>query len=233
MHRADFHTAPALPLAPLASSAPAGGAAGAAFADIHDQVQNEVRQFLEHGAGDAVYSGGLSAEGLALRSRTQTSAAAAVPAGSTEQQFLASVMPLAQQAGQRLGVAPELVAAHAALESGWGRHPLRQADGNDSHNLFGIKAGAGWQGAVVAAATTEYEAGVALNTKAGFRSYPDQASAFHDYTDVLLNPRYRSALNVGSDAQAFARGLVQGGYATDPAYADKLASVAARLMKNN
>jgi len=46
-------------------------------------------------------------------------------------------------------------------------------------------------------------------------------------------PRYRGALNVGSDARAFAQGLARGGYATDPAYADKLARVAARLQSRD
>ena len=37
------------------------------------------------------------------------------------------------------------------------------------------------------------------------------------------------ALGTGSDVGAFARGLVHGGYATDPDYVAKLTSVAARL----
>ena len=28
----------------------------------------------------------------------------------------------------------------AALESGWGKHEIRMADGSNSYNLFGIKA---------------------------------------------------------------------------------------------
>ena len=44
----------------------------------------------------------------------------------------------------------------AAHESGWGQHEIRNADGTTSHNLFGIKAGAGWKGAVAEVTTTEY-----------------------------------------------------------------------------
>jgi flagellar protein FlgJ len=128
-------------------------------------------------------------------------------------------------------VAPELVSAHAALESGWGQRPLRQAQGGDSHNLFGLKASGDWRGAATAVLTTEYEGGAALKKTERFRSYPDQASAFRDYAQVLLaNPRYRAALNTGSDARAFAEGLARGGYATDPAYADKLTRLATRLQ---
>jgi hypothetical protein len=92
-----------------------------------------------------------------------------------------------------------------------------------SHNLFGIKAGASLARRDGEAATTEYVGGAALKTSARFRSYPDQASAFRDYAQMLSdNPRFRDALGAGSDAQAFAAGLAKGGYATDPAYAAKL-----------
>ncbi len=43
------------------------------------------------------------------------------------------------------------------------------------------------------------------------------------------NPRYASALNTGSDVQAFANALQRGGYATDPDYARKLVTVAAEV----
>jgi flagellar protein FlgJ len=154
--------------------------------------------------------------------------------GQAQQEFLAAIAPLAQQTGQQLGVSPDIVAAQAALETGWGQKPLRQADGADTHNLFGMKAGGGWRSDVTSAMTTEDQDGTAIKKTERFRSYPDQASAFHDYAQLLLtNPRYRSALNAGSDAQAFAQGLARGGYATDPAYADKLTRIAARVRSQS
>lgn len=145
--------------------------------------------------------------------------------------FLDAIADAARDAGQRLGVRPELVAAHAALESGWGQRPLRHPDGRSAHNLFGIKAGAGWDGEVVHAQTTEFENGAAVGRSDAFRSYPDAQSAFRDYARLLAtSPRYRAALGAGGDARAFAGALSRGGYATDPAFADKLARVAARLL---
>jgi len=145
----------------------------------------------------------------------------------SQKEFLQSIMPWATEAAQKLGVAPELVAAHAALESGWGQHPL-----GASNNLFGIKAGGQWQGAVTSAATTEYAMGLPMKKVEKFRSYPDAASAFRDYANVLAdNPRYRDALNTGSDARAFAQGVARGGYATDPSYADKLMKLATQLQR--
>jgi len=149
---------------------------------------------------------------------------------AAQQEFIAAIAPAAQAVAGELGVAPELVVAHAALESGWGRWPLRGADGRTTHNLFGIKAGEGWQGAVVRARTTEFDAGVPVKREDAFRSYADAQSAFRDYARLLIdNPRYAGALQTGDDARAFAEGLVRGGYATDPAYADKLTRVAAQI----
>jgi len=36
------------------------------------------------------------------------------------------------------------------------------------------------------------------------------------------NPRYSKVVESGASAQGFAQGLQKAGYATDPAYADKL-----------
>src|SRR5438067_1790309 len=71
----------------------------------------------------------------------------------------------------------------------------------------------------------------ALKTSARFRAYPDQASAFRDYAQMLIdNPRFRGVLKAGSDAHAFASALAKGGYATDPAYAAKLSRLAGKLQ---
>ncbi|MDB5849664.1 MAG: flagellar rod assembly protein FlgJ, partial [Rhodoferax sp.] len=102
--------------------------------------------------------------------------------------------------------------------------------GRDSHNLFGIKAQAGRDGARAEAATTEFEDGAAVSKTESFRNYPDYATAFRDYTRLLQdNPRYAAALNTGADAGAFAQALARGGYATDPNYAAKLTRLATQL----
>ncbi|GGY95863.1 hypothetical protein GCM10007388_31580 [Pseudoduganella plicata] len=233
---------PALPAAFSGGSAPGG------FSTAFRQVQSDVAAFIAHGGGDSASSGAeLSADGAALRARLAASVLGgadstgaiegAAEAGgidkNLQQQFLASIRPYAEEAGQKLGVSPDIVAAHAALESGWGQRPLRNGTA-DTNNLFGIKAGSSWQGDVASNVTTEYEHGAALKKVEKFRSYPDQASAFRDYASLLSNnPRYQNALNAGNDAHAFAQGLAQGGYATDPAYAQKLSKLAARVAKTD
>jgi flagellar protein FlgJ len=111
----------------------------------------------------------------------------------------------------------------AALESGWGQHEIRNANGTSTHNLFGVKAGKDWTGPVVERTTTEFVNGVAQKTTAKFRVYSSYAESFRDYANVLRsNSRYSSVISHGKDAAGFARGLQKAGYATDPAYADKL-----------
>jgi flagellar protein FlgJ len=223
--RATAAAAPTPPLQPVM-------ARGNGFAALIGEVRADTDHFIANGSPSTAWAS-LTVEAQAMRARLQgTGAVAGSRADSESQQaFLASIALSARETGQRLGVAPELVAAHAALESGWGQRPLRQANGEDTNNLFGIKAGARWSGAVTTALTTEHEAEGAVKKSERFRSYPDQASAFRDYAQLLLdNPRYRAALNTGSDARAFAHGLARGGYATDPAYADKLERVARSLQ---
>ena len=146
--------------------------------------------------------------------------------------FIQGMLPHARNAAAQLGVAPEFVVAHAALESGWGKRSIRNADGSNSHNLFGIKATGDWQGKSTSITTTEYVNGSAQKKVEKFRSYDSYADAFSDYASMLKNaPRYQAALNQGRNVQGFAQGLQNGGYATDPRYARKLVDVAASLAQ--
>ena len=237
MRHAEFSTtsiAATLPTAPTRPAEALGGAGG--FDKAFAAVQGEVADFIQNGG--AASAPELTPEGSLWRNRSAASVLAAPEteegsASADQQAFLDSIAPWAKEAADQLGVAPELVQAHAALESGWGQRPIRAGDGASSHNLFGIKAGGKWDGAVAESATTEYVGGAAVKTKERFRSYPDGASAFRDYARMLLdNPRYKGAIGAGNDAHAFAQGLAKGGYATDPAYAAKLARLAGKLQGN-
>jgi flagellar protein FlgJ len=137
--------------------------------------------------------------------------------------FLRELWPHAERAARALGVAPEALLAQAALETGWGRHVMRGADGASSYNLFGIKADPSWDGQLAHASTLEYKDGVAVKTRAAFRAYGSVAESFADYVGFLkANPRYQKALAAAQDPAAYVEELQRAGYATDPAYAAKL-----------
>lgn len=145
-------------------------------------------------------------------------------AGSTvdAREFVSRLWPAAADAARSTGIPPQFMLAQAALETGWGRFEPRRADGSQSFNVFGIKAGRSWQGPVAEAATTEYVNGVAQKQVERFRAYGSYAEAFRDYSSLLsTNPRYAHVLGT-QDAASFARGLQHAGFATDPMYAAKL-----------
>ena len=132
----------------------------------------------------------------------------------------------AQAAEAATGIPAAFMIGQAAHESGWGRREILNADGSPSNNLFGIKAGADWKGAVAETTTTEYVDGRAVKTVARFRAYASPVESFADYARLMKDsPRYQQVLAQAQDAGSFAAGLQRAGYATDPAYAEKLTRV--------
>lgn len=146
-----------------------------------------------------------------------------VPEGARD--FVNRVWAHAGEASRSTGIPAHFMVGQAALESGWGRGELRRADGSPSYNLFNIKAGSSWKGAVVEVPVTEYANGRPYTETARFRAYGSYSEAFRDYANLLRSsPRYAEVLGQ-TDAAGFARSLQQAGYATDPMYADKLTRI--------
>jgi flagellar protein FlgJ len=141
--------------------------------------------------------------------------------------FVRELAPQASVVAKELGLSLRTVLAQAALETNWGKHMPTHADGSSSFNLFGIKAGGGWDGARVNVPTLEYEGGIAVRKQAQFRSYKSTADSLADYAELIKSdPRYAQARGRGDDVLGYARALVDGGYATDPDYAGKVATLA-------
>lgn len=144
---------------------------------------------------------------------------------SAARQFVDRVLPYAIEASRQLGVPADFMVAQAALETGWGRAEIRYADGRPSYNVFGIKAGGNWNGAVAEAVTTEYVDGVAQTRTERFRAYGSYAEAFADYARLLGSNRRYAGVVASADGVSFARELQRAGYASDPEYATKLGRV--------
>ena len=125
------------------------------------------------------------------------------------------------------GVLPSITVAQAILESGWGQSILTSAP---YYNLFGIKQGTGWQGAIVNMKTSEYVNGKWVTISAPFRAYSSQMASFQDHTKFLLtNSRYagNGVINAKNYVN-MANGLQAAGYATDPTYANRLINLVER-----
>ena len=106
---------------------------------------------------------------------------------------------------------PELVAAQWALESGWGKKT------SGKNNYFGIK------GSGTKHNTQEFEGGKFVTINAEFEDF----NSLYDCVVYLVERWYKNwkqykGVNTAASKEAGARHLIKEGYATDPAYADKL-----------
>ncbi len=177
--------------------------------------------------------GGAAAPALGAPSTPKPAATDAVSAAkipTRQAGFVHRHDAAAKAAEAQSGIPAAFMIAQAAHETGWGHREIRNTDGTPSHNLFGIKAGAGWTGPVAEITTTEYVSGQPRKVTAKFRAYESYEESFRDYARLIKDsPRYQQAYRQATDgtpdAAAFAQGLQRAGYATDPAYADKLARV--------
>jgi peptidoglycan hydrolase FlgJ len=192
-------------------------------------IARQLERQLGSGAAQA-----LAAPPAAAAAGAATGAAAAspdaTPLSSRQIDFIRTHQDAARAAESVSGIPAAFTVAQAAHESGWGQREIRNADGTSSHNLFGIKAGPGWTGPVAEITTTEYVGGEAQKVTAKFRSYASYGESFRDYARLMKeSPRYAGVVAQAAQApasaasaQGFAHGLQRAGYATDPAYADKL-----------
>lgn len=147
-------------------------------------------------------------------------------------EFVATMLPMAEQAAKRIGIDPRYLVAQAALETGWGKSVMRNSDGSSSHNLFGIKASGNWQGDSARAITSEFRDGQFVKETAAFRSYDSYQDSFHDLVSLLQNnSRYKDAVKAADKPEQFVQELQKAGYATDPNYASKISQIA-RQMKS-
>lgn len=144
----------------------------------------------------------------------------------TPEMFVSALKPYADKAASALNVDGDVLLAQAALETGWGNHVIHTEHGENSFNLFNIKADARWDGEKVNVSTVEYSRGIAQQEKADFRRYNSYEESFADYVTFLqTNPRYQQALAAEGDSAAYAEELQRAGYATDPAYAEKIKNI--------
>lgn len=140
--------------------------------------------------------------------------------------FVQQHQSAASRAEAATGIPASFMIAQAAHETGWGRKEIRHADGTPAHNLFGIKAGSNWNGPTADVVTTEYVNGQPRKMVQKFRAYASYAESFADYAQLMKsNPRYEQVVASRGNAHGFAHGLQKAGYATDPAYAEKLSKV--------
>lgn len=138
-------------------------------------------------------------------------------------EFIRLILPGAMEGYKKYGILPSLTIAQAILESDWG---TRMVD----NNVFGIKATPSWKGKTAEAWTREYVDGKLKEVKASFRVYDKIEDGIEDHIELIGNAsRYETVRNAKNYKDA-ALAVEKAGYATDPAYAEKLIEI---IEKNN
>ncbi|KRP51752.1 flagellar assembly peptidoglycan hydrolase FlgJ [Pseudomonas poae] len=204
-----------VPTAPVAIDAKSAPLRNSAAAD--NVVNSSARAFAAPSGQMQVYA----------RAVAQPPLAPAKKAFSSQDEFVATMLPMAKAAAARIGIDPKYLVAQAALETGWGKSVMRAQDGSSSHNLFGIKAGKSWQGEQARAITSEFRDGAMVKETAQFRSYTSYQDSFHDLVTLLQsNDRYKDVVKSADNPEQFVRELQKAGYATDPDYASKISQIA-------
>jgi peptidoglycan hydrolase FlgJ len=148
---------------------------------------------------------------------------------SSPEEFVQKLKPIVASVLSGSGLPVDAVLGQAALETGWGRAVIADTQGQLSHNLFGIKDHAKGEDSV-AIHSKEFEHGRWVNKQDNFRAYPDWAASVKDYVSTITqSPRYAHLLEKVDDALSYLSGLQDAGYATDPNYAEKIASLIPRV----
>ncbi len=141
-------------------------------------------------------------------------------------QFIKQLWNVASDVIAESGLNPKAVIAQAALETGWGRHIIKNSNGHSSFNLFGIKSGRSWNGEQVKANTLEFRDGVMMQSQEQFRSYASLQESVKDYVSFIKNnQRYSHAVEQQGNPERYAAELQRAGYATDPEYASKIIKI--------
>lgn len=137
--------------------------------------------------------------------------------------FVTAIAEPAKRVQKTLGVPFEVVIAQAALETGWGQKMIKTPQGENSNNLFNIKADKRWSGDKVQKETLEFENGALVKKREPFRVYDTIEDSISDYVSFLSKgSRYKEALSNPKNVEHFLQGLQKAGYATDPQYANKI-----------
>jgi flagellum-specific peptidoglycan hydrolase FlgJ len=133
--------------------------------------------------------------------------------------YIQQYAAIAQEEMRRYKIPASITLAQGLLESQLGQGVLAQK----SNNHFGIKCKREWKGKKV------YHDDDAPGEC--FRAYKDPKESYRDHSLFLVErERYASLFRLKkTNYKAWAKGLKKAGYATDPAYAEKLIGLIERL----
>lgn len=145
----------------------------------------------------------------------------------TTDQFIEKIGETSREVGQKNGIYSSVMIAQAILESGSGNSSLAS---EPNYNLFGIKGK--FEDQSVSFRTLEQDdAGSSFQITAEFRKYPSYKESLEDYAKLLKQgisgnqDFYKPAWKDQTESYKDATKYLQGRYATDKQYAEKLNAI--------
>ena len=145
-----------------------------------------------------------------------------------QQSFFNNVLPAIQQVSQKNSIVTSVMLAQSILESGWGTSQLA----TNAYNIFGIKADSSWKGNTYTVHTKEVVNGRTITVEKQFRAYKSLLESISDYGSFFTSTAWRiknyASFLQATNYETALTSLLASGYATDPAYAEKLKSIVQR-----
>lgn len=133
--------------------------------------------------------------------------------------FIEESAGLAVKIAKKRKLFPSVMIAQSILESNWGRSELSR----EYNNYFGIKAVQKGHGVVFE--TEEYVDGKSGRYMESFKKYSSKKESFNHYAKLLSTAKRYEKVKTARDYKEAAKYIQEGGYATDPNYANKIISV--------
>lgn len=135
------------------------------------------------------------------------------------QEYIEDTEKIAVRIARKNNILPSVMLAQSILESNWGRSELSR----EYNNYFGIKAVKKDQGVVFE--TEEYVDGESGRYMENFKKYSSKRESFEHYAKLLSTAKRYEKVKTAKNYKEAAQYIKEGGYATDPSYADKIISV--------
>lgn len=145
----------------------------------------------------------------------------------TTDQFIKKIGEVSREIGQKNGIYSSVMIAQAILESGSGNSSLAS---EPNYNLFGIKGTFKDQGVTFNTLEQDKE-GQSYQISSEFRKYPSYKESLEDYANLIKKgikgntDFYKDAWKDQTESYQDATKHLQGRYATDKQYAEKLNAI--------
>lgn len=136
--------------------------------------------------------------------------------------FVHTYASSAQTLANQMNLYPSVMLAQMALESNFGTNGLTK----EANNLFGIKGS--YKGKSVRLKTSEYHKGKMVVVYDRFRAYPSYWAAMVDYSMVMQGRHFSGAWVSNTSNYKQATKALEGVYATDQHYSEKLNAIIAQ-----